>query len=70
MIASAGFSGRPGWVRSSASIWLFSSMETTTAWRGWVHVETDDIIKLGSEVGIAGWLEGPDPVRLELMSGP
>src|ERR1700735_1308009 len=28
------FSGRPGWVRSSAWIWLFSSMETTTAWRG------------------------------------
>src|SRR6202042_513339 len=27
-------SGRPGWVRSSAWIWLFSSMETPTAWRG------------------------------------
>ena len=38
------------------------------AWR--VHVETDDIIKLGGEVGIVGSLEGPDPVRLELMSGP
>ena len=34
------------------------------------HVETDDIIKLGGEVGIVGSLEGPDPVRLELMGGP
>src|SRR5580692_10730965 len=34
---------------------------------GRVHVETDDIIKLGGEVGIVGSLEGPDPVRLELM---
>ena len=28
------FRGRPCWVRSSAWIWLFSSMETTAAWRG------------------------------------
>ena len=28
---------------------------------GRVHVETDDIIKLGGEVGIVGSLEGPDP---------
>ena len=26
--------GRPCWVRSSTWIWLFSSMETTAAWRG------------------------------------
>src|SRR5580658_9544640 len=38
------------------------------AWR--VHVKTDDIIKLGGEVGIVGSLEGPDPVRLELMGSP
>ncbi len=25
---------KTGWVRSSAWIWLFSSMETTAAWRG------------------------------------
>ena len=37
---------------------------------GRVHVETDDIIKLCGEVGIVGSLEGPDPVRLELMGGP
>ena len=37
---------------------------------GRVHVETDHIIKLGGEVGIVGSLEGPDPVRLELMGGP
>ena len=29
-----GFSGRPGWVRSSAWIWLFSSTDSTTAWAG------------------------------------
>src|SRR3982074_2574111 len=28
------FIGRPGWVRSSAWIWLFSSTERTTAWAG------------------------------------
>jgi hypothetical protein len=28
------FSGRPGWVRSSAWIWLFSSMESPAAWQG------------------------------------
>jgi len=26
--------GRPGWVRSSAWIWFFSSTERTTAWAG------------------------------------
>ena len=29
-----GFSGGPGWVRSSAWIWLFSSIDNTTAWQG------------------------------------
>ena len=29
-----GLSGRPGWVRSSAWIWLFSSIDSTTAWAG------------------------------------
>src|SRR5918993_1405585 len=28
------FMGRPGWVRSSAWIWLFSSIDSTTAWAG------------------------------------
>src|SRR5258707_15688396 len=28
------FIGRPGWVRSSAWIWLFSSTDRTTAWAG------------------------------------
>ena len=26
--------GRPGWVRSSAWIWLFSSTDSTMAWAG------------------------------------
>src|SRR5271167_4113770 len=29
-----GLSGRPGWVRSSAWIWDFSSIDSTTAWAG------------------------------------
>jgi hypothetical protein len=29
--ARPGFIGKPGWVRSSAWIWLFSSTERTTA---------------------------------------
>jgi hypothetical protein len=28
------FMGRPGWVRSSAWIWLFSSTDSTMAWAG------------------------------------
>ena len=32
--ARPGFIGKPGWVRSSAWIWLFSSTERTTAWAG------------------------------------
>ena len=32
--ARPGFIGRPGWVRSRAWIWLFSSTERTTAWAG------------------------------------
>ena len=65
-----GLSGRPGWVRSSAWIWLFSSMETHHRVRGRVHVEADDVIELGGEVGIVGSLEGADPVRLELVGLP
>ena len=29
-----GFRAKPGWVRSSAWIWDFSSTESTTAWAG------------------------------------
>src|SRR6266404_1154009 len=29
-----GLIGNPGWVRSSAWIWLFSSSDSTTAWAG------------------------------------
>jgi hypothetical protein len=28
------FIGKPGWVRSSAWIWLFSSTDNTMAWAG------------------------------------
>ena len=35
-----------------------------------VHVEADDVVELGGEVGIGRTLEGPDAVRLQPVSGP
>ena len=37
---------------------------------GRVDVETDDVRELGGKLGIARALEGPDPVRLQVMRGP
>jgi hypothetical protein len=54
--------GSPGWVRSSAWIWLFSSSESTTAWA--------DISQLGGKAGIARALEGAQRVRLQFMRTP
>ena len=33
-VALPGLIGNPGWVRSSAWIWLFSSIDSTTVWAG------------------------------------
>ena len=41
---------RPGWVRSSAWIWLFSSIESTTACAGGSTVEPDDLSQLAGEL--------------------
>src|SRR5436305_8767806 len=62
-----GLIGSPGWVRSSAWIWLFSSIDSTTAW---ADVEPDDISQLGGKAGIARALEGAQPVRLQLVRPP
>ena len=35
-----------------------------------VHVEADDVVELGGEVGIGRALEGPDAMRLQPVSGP
>jgi len=35
-----------------------------------VHIQADDVGKLGGEVGIARALEGADPVRLKLVCVP
>ena len=43
------FSGRPGWVRSSAWICDFSSTDSTTAWAGGCDVEADDVVQLLGE---------------------
>src|SRR4051794_5267806 len=64
-----GLSGRPGWVRSSAWIWLFSSIDRTTAWAGGC-IEADDVLDLFGEGGIFGTLEGAPAVGLQLVSPP
>src|SRR5215813_10986202 len=33
-LTASGLIGKPGWLRSRAWIWLFSSSESTTAWAG------------------------------------
>src|SRR5512132_3813093 len=63
------FSGRPGWVRSSAWIRLFSSIESTTAC-GRVHVQADDVLDLLGEGRVVGALEGADAVRLQPVRFP
>jgi hypothetical protein len=59
--------GKPGWVRSSAWIWLFSSIESTTAWAGgstyrptmslsfWAKFGSFDSLKVRMRCG-ASWL--------------
>ena len=37
---------------------------------GRVHVKADDIVELGGELGIGRALEGPDPMRLQLVCLP
>jgi hypothetical protein len=43
------FNGRPGWVRSSAWIWLFSSTDSTMAWGRRIDIEPDNVVQLGGE---------------------
>src|SRR4051794_32189648 len=64
------FSGKPGWVRSSAWIWLFSSTDSTTACRWRVYVETDDVAQLKHEVWIVRELEAAQAVRLKAVRLP
>ena len=62
--------GSPGWVRSSAWIWLFSSIESTIAWSGRVDVEADHVPDLVREGRIARQLELSEAVRSEAVSPP
>ena len=52
-----GLSGSPGWVRSSAWIWLFSSSDSTRRRRR-VNVEPNDVGELGGKAEIPRALEG------------
>jgi hypothetical protein len=65
--ARPGFIGTPGWVRSRAWIWLFSSTERATAWGGRIDMETDHIPELVGELRIVRQFERPDTVRRELV---
>src|SRR6185312_12395823 len=64
------FIGRPGWLRSSAWIWLFSSTDSTSALAGGLRVKADDIDQLGGEVGVARQFEAFDPMRLQPVCLP
>lgn len=69
-LAPVRLSGRPGCVRSSAWICVFSSQHSTSACSGGVEVETNDVFELLDEMRVVGELEGFDSVRLEVMSAP
>src|SRR6516164_204874 len=62
-----GLSGNPGWVRSSAWIWLFSSSDRMGRR---IDIEPDDVGQLGGKTWIARALEGAQPVRLQLVRPP
>jgi hypothetical protein len=75
-----GLIGSPGWVRSSAWIWLFSSIDSTTAWAGGsdprirlvagprAGSELGDVGQLGDETGVVRALEGAQAVRLRFVT--
>src|SRR5215467_10491169 len=77
-----GLIGNPGWVRSSAWIWLFSSIDSTTACAGGstprvrpmagprAGSEPNNISELVGKAGIARALEGAQPVRLQFVRLP
>ena len=61
-------SGRPGCVRSSAWIWLFSSTDIATAWAGDQH--RGRIAQLLGKLRIGGQLEMARRVWLRAMGAP
>jgi hypothetical protein len=62
--------GNPGWVRSSARIWVLSSTDNTTAWSGGLNVEADDLFELGSKLRVVGQLEATYEMRPQPTSTP
>ncbi len=77
-----GLIGSPGWVRSSAWIWLLSSIDSTTAWASGstpgvrpmagprASAKPDNVGELGGKAGIAPALERAQPVRLKFVRPP
>ena len=59
--------GSPGWVRSSAWIWLFfiERKHHSMGWR--IDIEPDDVGELGGKAGVARALEGAEAMWLQLV---
>src|ERR1700746_2574384 len=64
------FVGRPGWVRSRAWIWLFSSRLQHDGVGGSIDIETDHLLELVGEFGIVGALERAHPMGLQPVPLP
>ncbi len=62
------FMGKPGWVRSSAWIWLFSSTQRTTAYSGGCRDRSTTFSSLSWKCG--SWLSVKVRTRLQAMGGP
>ena len=64
-----GYIGRPGWVRWSAWIWLFSSIDSTTAWAGG-STYSPTRSTLAANFGIARELEAAHLVGAQAVRPP
>src|SRR5439155_2951028 len=62
--------GSPGWVRSSAWHWLFSSQHKHQRLLRRVEVKADHIPKLRLELWVARELEGAHAMGLEVVGTP
>jgi len=67
-LAAPGLIGNPGWVRSSAWIWLFSSIDSTTACAGGSTKPTMSL-SLAAKLDRAS-VEGAQPMRLQFVHPP
>src|SRR5438270_8849634 len=64
------FMGKPGWERSKAWIWLFSSTDNTSAFCGGFRVKSHHIPQFGDKILVAGKFEGLEAMWLEVVLPP